>query len=390
MLSTAEHIVERPSVAAIDYHNHLDSLDPRDVLTIMDACGLERIVNITMQTGEEALAVMRRFHSAAPQRFSTIGWMDWSGIEQPDFFRKSVDSLEQLVEHGACGLKMWKDLGLTVRDASGQLLRIDDERLAPIFEKAAELQVPVMFHTADPDAFFLPTDQYNERFEELAAHPDWSFYGSQYAKQELLEQRNRVFARHPGTTFVAAHMAESAECLSRVAELLDAYPNVSVDMSARVAELGRQPYTARAFFLRYAEPHPVWRGPASRYGNVSSQLSLSGNRRRVLRLSVARIEAGPLARPRPLSAAGCAAENLPRQRLGTTQYCNRTPGAHISLAFREMWDTTALSLQLLEESKLRLIHRANLGHPGPLQFLLSAVGGITHAGQHTSHISEAG
>jgi predicted TIM-barrel fold metal-dependent hydrolase len=178
--------------------------------------------------------------------------MDWAGIEQPDFFRKSVDFLERLVEHGACGLKMWKDLGLTVRDASGQLLRIDDERLAPIFEKAAELQVPVMFHTADPDAFFIPTDQYNERFEELAAHPDWSFYGSQYAKQELLQQRNRVFARHPRTTFVAAHMAESAECLSRVAEMLDAHPNVSVDMSARVAELGRQPYTARAFFLRYA------------------------------------------------------------------------------------------------------------------------------------------
>ena len=253
MLVTAEHAVERPIVPAIDYHNHLDSCDPREVLTIMDACGIERIVNITMQTGDAALAILHRFHSAAPERFSTMGWMDWSGIEQPDFFRRSVERLELLVEHGACGLKMWKDLGLTVRDASGQLLRIDDERLAPIFEKAAELEVPVMFHTADPDAFFLPIDQYNERYEELAAHPDWSFYGSHYAKQELLEQRNRVFGRHPQTTFVAAHMGESAECLSRVAEVLDTYPNVSVDMSARVAELGRQPYTAREFFLRYSD-----------------------------------------------------------------------------------------------------------------------------------------
>ncbi len=252
MLVTAEHVVERPSVMAIDYHNHLDSLDPREVLTIMDACGIERIVNITMRTGDEALTVLRRFHSAAPERFSTMGWMDWSGIDRPDFFRISIDRLERLVEHGACGLKMWKDLGLTVRDASGQLLRIDDERLAPLFEKAAELKIPVMFHTADPDAFFLPIDPYNERYEELAAHPDWSFYGAQYSKLELLEQRNRVFARHPGTTFVAAHLAESSECLSRVAELLDTYPNVSVDISARVAELGRQPYSARAFFLRYA------------------------------------------------------------------------------------------------------------------------------------------
>ncbi len=252
MLVTAEHTVERPSVPAIDYHNHLDSLDPREVLTIMDECGIERIVNITMQTGDEALAVLRRFHSAAPGRFNTIGWMDWSGIEQPDFFRKSVDRLERLVEHGACGLKMWKDLGLTVRDASGQLLRIDDERLAPVFEKAAELRIPVMFHTADPDAFFVPIDPYNERFEELAAHPEWSFYGAERGKQELLDQRNHVFARHPGVTFIAAHMGESAECLGRAAEMLETYPNVSIDMSARVAELGRQPYTAREFFLCYA------------------------------------------------------------------------------------------------------------------------------------------
>ena len=253
MLVTPQHVVERPCVPAIDYHNHLDSLDPLEVLSIMDACGIEQIVNITMQTCDAALEQIKRFHAAAPERFSTIGWMDWSGIERPDFFRLSVDRLEKLVEHGACGLKMWKDLGLTVRDASGELLRIDDERLAPIFEKAGELGVPVMFHTSDPDAFFVPTDRFNERYEELAAHPDWSFYGSQYSKQELLQQRNQVFARHPGTTFVGAHIAESSECLSRVAELLETYPNVSVDMSARVAELGRQPYTARAFFLRYAD-----------------------------------------------------------------------------------------------------------------------------------------
>jgi predicted TIM-barrel fold metal-dependent hydrolase len=253
MLVTAEHTVERPSVPVIDYHNHLDSLEPRDVLDVMDACGIERTVNITMQTGNAALAQIHRYHAAAPDRFRTIGWMDWSDVTEPDFFRKSVDRLEQLVEHGAVGLKMWKDLGLTVRDASGELLRVDDERLAPIFEKAAELRIPVMFHTADPDAFFLPTDPQNERYEELAAHPDWSFYGAHYAKLELLEQRNRVFARHPKTTFVGAHMAESSECLSRVGEWLDTYPNVYVDMSARVAELGRQPYTSRAFFLKYAD-----------------------------------------------------------------------------------------------------------------------------------------
>src|SRR6266567_7523548 len=128
-----------------------------------------------------------------------------------------------------------------------ELLRVDDERLAPLLEKAGELGVPVMFHTADTDAFFLPIDRFNERYEELAAHPDWGFSGAHFSKAELLAQRDRVFSRHPRTTFVAAHVAERSEDLAYVGRLLDAHPNLMVDMSARTAELGRQPYTAREF-----------------------------------------------------------------------------------------------------------------------------------------------
>ena len=130
---------------------------------------------------------------------------------------------------------------------------MDDERLAPIFDKAAELGIPVMFHTADPDAFFLPIDEKNERFEELAAHPGWGFYGAQYSKTQLLDQRDRVIARHPKTTFVAAHVGESSENLDRAAKLLETYPNVFIDISARASELGRQPYSAREFFIRFAD-----------------------------------------------------------------------------------------------------------------------------------------
>jgi hypothetical protein len=252
MLVTPVHAINRSSVPAIDYHNHLDAFEPREVLKVMDACGIERVVNITMKTGDEALEAIDRY-AAIPERFSTIGWMDWSGVERPDFVQKSLDTFERLRERGICGMKFWKDLGLSVRDASGELLRIDDERLAPLFDKAAELGIPVMFHTADPDAFFLPIDARNERYEELAAHPDWGFTGSRYSKDELMEQRNRVFARHPKTTFVAAHVGGRSENLARASEILDKHPNVSMDMSARVAELGRQPYTARAFFLRYAD-----------------------------------------------------------------------------------------------------------------------------------------
>lgn len=253
MLRTPEHLVERPKFPAIDYHNHLDSMEPSEVLRVMDACGIERIVNITMRTGSDALRIIDKFRAADAHRFATIGWMDWSRLAEPGFAPRACDDLDRLVERGAVGIKFWKDLGLTLRGPDGELMRIDDERLASIFDKAAELRIPVMFHTADPDAFFLPVDESNERYEELAAHPDWSFYGSQFSKEELLQQRNCVFARHPKTTFVAAHVAGSSENLARAACLLDAHPNVYVDISARASELGRQPFTAREFFVRYSD-----------------------------------------------------------------------------------------------------------------------------------------
>jgi predicted TIM-barrel fold metal-dependent hydrolase len=252
-LHTPDRTPEKPRFPVIDYHNHLDSTDPKQVLSIMDQCGVEHIVNITMQTGEPALDILDRFRKAAPDRFSAIGWMDWSGVDRSDFVSVTIDRLNRLIDHGACGIKFWKDLGLTLRDAQGRLLCIDEDRFDPIFEACGKLGLPVMFHTADPSAFFEPIDAENERYEELAAHPDWGFHNSPVSKRELLEQRNRVIARHPEVTFVGAHCAESGEDLAYLAEQLDSLPNLQIDISARTPELGRQPYRAREFFLKYAD-----------------------------------------------------------------------------------------------------------------------------------------
>jgi predicted TIM-barrel fold metal-dependent hydrolase len=179
--------------------------------------------------------------------------MDWSGADSPNFsgfIKLTLERIDRLVSEGIVGFKFWKDLGLTVRDASGDLIRVDDERLAPVFERFGSLGIPVMVHIGDPEAFFLPIDANNERYEELAAHPDWGFFGAQFGKDALLQQRDRVFQRHPKTTFVGAHIAENSEDLQRVSAMLDACPNVLVDISARASELGRQPYSARKFFLR--------------------------------------------------------------------------------------------------------------------------------------------
>ena len=256
MLHNVVSYIAKPQFPVIDYHNHLDAQDPGSVLEIMDACGIEQIVNITMKVGDEAIEQIERYRASDPKRFHSIGWMDWSGADAADFssfIKLTRERIERLVEHGIVGFKFWKDLGLTVRDASGELIRVDDERLAHVFDLLGELGLPVMVHIGDPEAFFLPIDANNERYEELAAHPDWGFFGAQYGKDELLKQRDRVFQRHPNTTFIGAHIAENSEDLQRVSAMLDACPNVLVDISARASELGRQPYSARRFFLRYAD-----------------------------------------------------------------------------------------------------------------------------------------
>src|SRR3984885_3723465 len=183
MLRVPEHLIQRPKFPAIDFHNHIDGLEPAEVLRIMDACGIQHLVNITMKPGTDGLESLARLRAASSKRFSTIAWMDWRDLADDGFFELSVRRLEQCIAAGAIGMKLWKDLGLRLRNPDGSLLRIDDERLDPLFARAAELGVFIMFHNADPAAFFLPTDGRNERYEELSAHPDWSFYGSKFSRE---------------------------------------------------------------------------------------------------------------------------------------------------------------------------------------------------------------
>jgi predicted TIM-barrel fold metal-dependent hydrolase len=162
--------------------------------------------------------------------------------------------LAKTKDEGASGLKVFKDLGLVYRNPDGSLLRVDDPRWDPIWEACGKLDLPVLIHTADPRAFFEKVDETNERWEELKRHLDWSFHGPGFPSyEELVQQFLAIVARHPQTIFIGAHVASSAEDLASVGQWLDRYPNLNVDIAARIAELGRQPYTARKFFLKYAD-----------------------------------------------------------------------------------------------------------------------------------------
>ncbi len=257
MLHAPEHPIEKAKFYVIDVHSHVNDaaridehMPPARVIEVMNATNVKTIVILTGMWGDKLQGVIDEMVKPYPGRFMVFTQLDWSRIDDPDFGNEMVALLRDSVSRGARGLKLLKDFGLGVRDKNGKLIAIDDPRFDPVWDECGRLGIPVFIHTGDPEAFFLPVDATNERYEELIDHPDWSFYGRDYPSlQSLLEARNRVFARHPHTNFVSLHMGWP-ENLDWVQSMLDQFPNVMVEFGAREAELGRQPRRTRELFLK--------------------------------------------------------------------------------------------------------------------------------------------
>ena len=260
MLHLAAHDVNRAKFYVIDVHNHTNDaarieehMPPARVLEVMNSTNVKTVVILTGMWGDKLQRVIDEMVKPYPGRFMVFTQLDWSKIDDPNFSEEMVTQLDDAVTRGARGLKFLKDFGLGVRDKSGKLIAIDDNRLNPVWEECGRLGIPVFIHTGDPEAFFHPIDGTNERYEELIEHPDWSFFGPEFPRlRELLEARNRVFAKHPKTTFVSLHMGWP-ENLDWVAQMLDEHPNVMVEFGAREAELGRQRLRTRELFLKYQD-----------------------------------------------------------------------------------------------------------------------------------------
>ena len=273
MLQVHESHVERSKYPLIDFHTHISVSaksengvelvpdreylgSPQELLAVMDRKNIRAMVNLTGGYDKGLSEAVAKYDRAFPGRFYTFTEPSYSRFKEPDYSKLQARAIEQAHRDGARGLKILKTLGLYLREdiTSGSLVKIDDARFDPMWDVCGQLNMPVAIHISDPVAFFTPTDRFNERYEELNNHPDWSFYGKDFpSNAELIAARNRVMARHPNTQFVTLHFGNFSENLQNVAENLDRYPNMSVDMAARIGELGRQPVTARKFFDKYQD-----------------------------------------------------------------------------------------------------------------------------------------
>ena len=263
-LVTRQTVIEKPRFPVIDAHTHLgeefgggwSNRPVKELLDVLDESNVEILFDMDGGWGEDILQTrLDKYKSSHPDRFVFFGGVNWSKWEEYGnwFGEWAAERLRTQITWGAQGLKIWKNLGLRVHDQNGQLVSVDDIRLDPIWETAGSLGVPVLIHVADPEAFFDPIDEHNERWEELQANPDWQFTSPPYPPfMTIIEQFANLIKKHPKTNFIGAHVGCYAENLHWVESLMDRCPNFYVDISARLGELGRQPYTARKFFINHA------------------------------------------------------------------------------------------------------------------------------------------
>jgi hypothetical protein len=262
-LVTAEHPFEMPPFPVIDMHAHFGPLllgddyerkfDTRRICRLLGEMGVERLLCLELVWGADYDRLCRKLDESDGM-ILPVGSVDISRAMRPDFEAHVYRALRDQKSRGAVAVKLWKNMTLMGDMYFGKNLRLDDPRYAPIWRACGELRLPIVIHVADPPCFFRPTDARNEHFVCLSKHPEWSFHRPGiFSFDEHMDMQEAVIRDHPDTTFVVAHVGSYAENLGRVGEWLDRYPNMYIDTSARVDQLGRQPYTARAFLERFQD-----------------------------------------------------------------------------------------------------------------------------------------
>ena len=272
-LVVKEHPVKRAKYKFIDVHNHqwdMPNQNLGELLGDMDKLNMGVMVNLSGRGGKEidyhgdslftvngpeylnrSLNNVRKNGKGRILVFTNV---DWTGIDDPNWTKNAVAQLEKDVKNGAAGLKVYKELGLEIKDKNGKRISVDDPRIDPIWEKCGELHIPVLIHTGEPAPFFDKPDANNERWLELKLHPDRARPSSRYPSwKQVMSEQHHIFAKHRHTIFIAAHFGWLANNLEALGAMLDTLPNVQTEFAAVLEEIGREPKSARAFFIKYQD-----------------------------------------------------------------------------------------------------------------------------------------
>lgn len=272
-LVVPEHPTTRAKFPFVDVHNHQSDMSPQNLKRVaaeMDKLNMAVMVNLSgrgfrrvqnpdgtttsgLHDGEYLKQGVKNANEVAPGRFIVFTNVDFTGIGEAGWTENAVKELELDYRNGARGLKIYKSLGLEIKDVTGKRVPVDDPRLDPIWAMCGKLKIPVLIHSGDPAPFWLPHDRFNERWLELKQFPGRRRHGNEPSWEQVMNEQFSVFRKHPKTNFISAHMVWMGNDLARLGKLLDEIPNMYTEIGAIIYEPGRQPRFARQWFINYQD-----------------------------------------------------------------------------------------------------------------------------------------
>jgi len=263
MLRVDGHEVKKAKFPVIDMHSHFGPIllgpdyaskyDTGSVAEKLKTYNIAKIFNLDL-LWDEGLDKMHKKLEGFEDYIVTCPSVDCTRLDDPDFPEYVDAYYKKYKETGVKAIKLWKNMTLYLKDKDGKFVRLDDKRYEPLFSCAAKYDLPIIIHIGDPHCLFTPVDKHNEYYDLLCDHPEWVFIGDEYFTfDEHMEMQENVIASHPDTTFVIAHIGSCGEDLGRVDAMMDKYPNMYIDIAARLSEIGRQPYTSRKFFMKHQD-----------------------------------------------------------------------------------------------------------------------------------------
>ena len=256
-LVVKENIITKAKYPFIDVHNHQFDMPLKDLSKLieeMDSMNMAYMVNLSGFRGIYLEKSLENINNNFPNRFGLFLNIDFEKIDEQNFAKNNIELITEAVNNGVIGLKVYKSLGLTDKDKNNNRIKVNDERLDPIWSICGELNIPVLIHSADPSSFWKSKDKFNERWLELRQKPGrYRDPKSNASFEEILSEQHAMFKKHPNTTFINAHMGWMANDLDRLSSHLNNNPNVVTEIGAILAELGRQPKRAREFFVEHQD-----------------------------------------------------------------------------------------------------------------------------------------
>ncbi len=257
MLVVPEHPVLKAKYPFVDVHHHPQLKTQAEVdklIKDMDNINLQVMVDLSGGFGDRLKQNVEIYQSRYKDRFVIFTNFDFRDVDNPDYSARLAKQIEDDYKAGARGLKIFKNFGMDLKDKNGQRIHTDDPRFDAAFEACGRLGMPVLIHTAEPQAFFQPIDKHNERWLELQQFPGRARPPERYPDWEtLMQEQWRMFKRHPKTKFISAHMSWLGSDLGRLSKLMDEIPNMYTEIGAVLYDIGRQPRAAHAFFVKYQD-----------------------------------------------------------------------------------------------------------------------------------------